>query len=61
MGRFAAHTGKPITYDEMLNLEDDLTAGVESLADDSPAPLARREDGTYPIPQPGRYTFEYHD
>ena len=61
MGRFAAHTGRAITYDEMLKLEDDLTAGVESLKDDSPAPLARLEDGGYPVPMPGRYKFEYHD
>jgi hypothetical protein len=61
MGRFAAHTGKPVTYDEMLAMTDDLTAAVENLKDDSPAPLARNADGTYPGPMPGRYKFEYHD
>jgi predicted dehydrogenase len=61
MGRFAAHTGKAVTYDEMLNMACDLTAGVESLNDDSPAPLAKNADGTYPVPNPGRYKFEYHD
>jgi predicted dehydrogenase len=61
MGRFAAHTGKPVTYDEMLAMTDDLTAGVENLKDDSPAPVARDADGNYPVPMPGRYKFEYHD
>jgi hypothetical protein len=50
-----------VTYDEMLNMACDLTAGVESLKDDSPAPLAKNADGTYPVPNPGRYKFEYHD
>jgi len=61
MGRFAAHTGKPITYEEMLAMPDDMTAGVEMLKADSPAPLARNADGGYPVPMPGRYKFEYHD
>jgi len=59
MGRFAAHTGKPVTFAEMLACSDDLTAGVEHLKDDSPAPLVANADGTYPVPNPGRYKFEY--
>ena len=61
MGRFAAHTGKPVTYNEMLAMPDDLTAGVDMLKADSPALLARNADGAYPVPMPGRYKFEYHD
>ncbi len=59
MGRFAAHTGRGVTYDEMLACPDDLTAGVESLRADSPPLLPRKADGTYPVPMPGRYKFEY--
>jgi predicted dehydrogenase len=59
MGRFAAHTGRTVTYEEMLNSPDDLTAGVAELTDDSPAPLQRNADGLYPVPMPGRYKFEY--
>ena len=59
MGRFAAHTGKPVTFAEMLACSDDLTAGVENLKDDSPAPLVANADGSYPVPNPGRYKFEY--
>jgi hypothetical protein len=61
MGRFAAHTGRAVTFDEMLAMPDDMTAGVELLKDDSPPPLARNADGLYPVPMPGRYKFEYHD
>jgi predicted dehydrogenase len=59
MGRFAAHVGRPVTYNEMLDSTDDLTAGVESLTDDSPALLQMSADGTYPVPMPGRYTYEF--
>ena len=61
MGRFAAHTGRAVTYDEMLNCPDDLTAGVETLTDSSPALLTRNADGSYPVPMPGTYKFEYRD
>jgi len=61
MGRFAAHTGQAVTYDEMLNCPDDLTAGVESLTDSSPPLLLANADGTYPVPYPGKYKFEYRD
>ncbi len=59
MGRFAAHTGKAITYDEMLNCPDDLTAGVDSLTEGSPAPLVADSEGRYPVPMPGKYKYEY--
>ena len=59
MGRFAAHTGRTVTYDEMLNCTDDLTAGVDSLTDTSSGLLAADTDGTYPVPMPGKYKFEY--
>jgi predicted dehydrogenase len=61
MGRFAAHTGRLVTFDEMLNMPADMTAAVASLTDDSPAPLAADGEGRYPAPMPGRYKFEYHD
>jgi predicted dehydrogenase len=61
MGRFAAHTGRAVTFDEMLTMPDDLTAGVESLRDDSPPLLARNDEGVYPVPMPGRYKYEFRD
>lgn len=61
MGRFAAHTGKPVTYNEMMNSSDDLTAGVDSLTDASPAPLTADSEGRYPVPMPGKFKYEYRD
>jgi hypothetical protein len=50
-----------VTYQEMLDCPDDLTAGVESLTDSSPAPLQAGADGRYPVPMPGRFTYEYRN
>ena len=61
MGRFAAHTGRTVTFDEMMNCPDDLTAGVESLTDQSPAPLVADAEGRYPVPNPGRFKYEYRN
>jgi len=61
MGRYAAHTGRAITYDEYLASPDDLTAGVEALVDGSPSVLVAGPDGRYPVPSPGKYKFEYRD
>lgn len=59
MGRFAAHTGRPVTYQEMLDCPDDLTAGVDTLTDGAKPPLVADADGRYPVPMPGRYKYEY--
>ncbi len=60
MGRFAAHVGQPVTYQEMLDCPDDMTAGVAELTDQSPAPVQADAEGRYPVPMPGRFKFEYH-
>lgn len=60
MGRMACHTGKKITYDEMLNCEHEFAPGVDQLTLDGPAPLQADENGKYPIPAPGiKTTREY--
>jgi predicted dehydrogenase len=59
MGRMAAHTGRVITFDEMLNCEHEFAPDVDKLAMDSPAPLQLAQDGKYPIPQPGKLKREY--
>ena len=61
MGRFSAHTGRQVTFQEMLDCPDDLTAGVEHLTMESPAPLVADAEGRYPVPNPGKYKFEYRD
>ncbi|MSR33056.1 MAG: Gfo/Idh/MocA family oxidoreductase [Gemmataceae bacterium] len=69
MGRMACHTGKIITYEEMLNCEHELGApvakagpkpvgelfaSVDKLTLDGPSPLMPDKDGKYPIPRPGQ-------
>ena len=60
MGRMAANVGRPLTYDEALNWEDDLTAGVANFTADSPAPVLADAEGKYPVPYPGKFKFETH-
>jgi predicted dehydrogenase len=54
MGRLAAHCGRIITRDEMLNHEIELAADVDKFTMDSPAPVRADASGKYPVPQPGR-------
>ena len=61
MGRFAAHTGKAVTYDEMLVMPDDMTASVASMTANSVAPVLADANGVYPVPMPGKYRYEYRD
>ena len=54
MGRMACHTGRAITWDDMLNCKHEFAPGVDALAClDDPAPLAAGRDGKYPVPEPG--------
>ena len=56
MGRMAAHTGREITYDQILNSDHEMAPGLDKLTMDSPAPLPADSNGRYPIPQPGIIT-----
>ncbi|HYI92966.1 MAG TPA: Gfo/Idh/MocA family oxidoreductase [Bryobacteraceae bacterium] len=56
MGRMAAHTGREITFDEMLNCEHDMAPNIEKFTMDSAAPLLADTHGKYPAPQPGIVT-----
>ncbi len=56
MGRMAAHTGQVITYDQMLNHEQEFAPDVDQLTLDGPAPLHADENGKYPVPLPGLVT-----
>ncbi len=53
MGRMAAHTGRIITRDQMLESPQEFAPTVDQLTMDSPAPLQPDRDGKYPVPQPG--------
>jgi hypothetical protein len=60
MGRFAAHTGQLVTFDQMMNHEHEFAPDVDKLTLDGPAPLRAGADGKYPLPQPGvKTTREY--
>ena len=56
MGRMAAHTGRIITWQDMLNHEHELAPTAEKLTMDGPAPVMSSADGRYPVPQPGIVT-----
>jgi predicted dehydrogenase len=56
MGRMAAHTGRQVTWDEIMNHRHEFAPGVDKLAMDSPSPLPADAAGKYPIPQPGIVT-----
>lgn len=53
MGRMAAHTGRIVTYDEMLNHPHEFAPDVDKLTADRPAPVMPGPDGRYPVPEPG--------
>ena len=55
MGRVAAHSGKIITWDDMLHHEQELAPGLDELTMESPAPLKANADGKYPVPMPGKH------
>jgi predicted dehydrogenase len=59
MGRMAAHTGKVITWDQMLNCEHEFAPEVDKLTMDSAAPILAGKDGKYPVPEPGKLKYEY--
>ncbi len=56
LGRKAAHTGTEITYDAMLNSEEEYAPDVANFTMDSDAPVKSGPDGKYPVPQPGLVT-----
>ena len=53
LGRKAAHSGQEITFDEMLNSEEEYAPDVDKWTMDSPPPLKSDENGNYPVPTPG--------
>ncbi len=52
MGRMAAHTGRIITFDEMLNCQHEFGPNIDKLTIDGPSPL-QATNGKYPVPMPG--------
>jgi predicted dehydrogenase len=53
MGRMAAHTGREVSFQQMLECKHEFAPGVAELTKDSPAPVLAGADGRYPAPKPG--------
>jgi len=53
MGRMAAHTGRVVTFDEMLNCEHEFAPDVDKFTSESEAPVQADPQGRYPVPEPG--------
>ena len=53
MGRLAAHCGRQVTYEEMLNHDEEFAPNVDKLVLGGPAPLLADRAGKYPVPNPG--------
>jgi hypothetical protein len=53
MGRFAAHTGQEVTFEQMLNSETEYAPEADKWTMDSAPPVVADADGTYPVPMPG--------
>jgi predicted dehydrogenase len=60
MGRFAAHTGQLVTFDQMMAHDHEFAPGVDTLTMNGPSPLKADANGKYPVPEPGvKKTREY--
>jgi predicted dehydrogenase len=55
MGRAAAHTGRVITWDEMMASNFQFCPNIDSLTDDSAPPIQPDAQGRYPVPVPGEW------
>jgi predicted dehydrogenase len=54
MGRMACHTGREVTYEDILNGDHEMAPGLDKITANSDAPLKAGPDGRYPVPEPGR-------
>ncbi len=53
MGRAATHTGKYVTWDQVLNSDFQFVENIDNMTFDSAAPIRVGPGGIYPAPQPG--------
>ena len=55
MGRAAVHTGKLVTWDEMMASNFRFCPNIDELTEDSAPPIHADEQGRYPVPVPGQW------
>ncbi|MFO1438856.1 MAG: Gfo/Idh/MocA family oxidoreductase [Verrucomicrobiaceae bacterium] len=55
MGRWAAHTGQRITYEDYINSPFEFSPDVDKLTLESAPPLVADKDGNYPFPKAGQF------
>jgi predicted dehydrogenase len=55
MGRAAVHSGKIITWEEVLASTFEFARDIDHLTQDSPAPVRADAQGQYPVPVPGTW------
>jgi predicted dehydrogenase len=55
MGRAAVHSGKVITWDEMVNSKFQFVANIDDMDYDTEPPVKVGPDGYYPVPIPGEW------
>lgn len=53
MGRVATHTGKLVTWDEIMKCNFQFVEDIDNMTFDTPAPIHDGQDGIYAAPQPG--------
>lgn len=53
MGRFAAHTGQEVTFEDYSNNKIEFAPDVDKLTFDSLPPVLADKNNKYPIPEPG--------
>jgi predicted dehydrogenase len=56
MGRAAIHSGRIITWDEIMASNFKFCPNVDGLTSQSPAPVRADAQGCYPVPVPGTWT-----
>ena len=54
MGRASAHIGQEVTFEQMLNSDQEFAPDVDKFKNDSAAPVQADASGKYPVPEPGK-------
>lgn len=55
MGRIATHTGRMITWDQVMKSDFEFVSSIDTMNENTPAPVKAGADGRYAAPQPGNW------